>query len=486
MDVTQPIEDIGVDTLGVRRADAPLWKKRKLASFDAAKRMLKSKRAKAAGMENLFKDRFAATTRKARLARISTLKKLLKTARLPVAPVTVDALNTIAAALKAGGYRTGVSYLTIWESLHREAGHEWTSDLAQAKAWARKSMERGLGPNRHAATVILEKLLAKLPQSMDTDMVIVGALWMLRGAELAGLLIEQVAIAPDATEATFVLGAHKTNTEAHRCERRLRCSCRRAGTGESSVLGTKVCPVHAAARILAQRKEENMHGKLPLFPGKGQKAMTPEQAREAIRRACREQALSEHSLRRTGAQFYARRGVPLPVIQYIGRWGSATVERYVAEALAGRAEWAPLLAAAELDLTDVVGDGIRSSGPGIGAIASVVTKLITEEFKKQQGNRDKQTKVNAKANEDIPCKLPSAGIDKRAPVPASSPSSSSAGRTYVRSSRTGVGHAVRFCGIGLLEVQWETECGWRYGKAKHVACSVGEVSCSRCRAALGM
>ena len=269
--------------------------------------------------------------------------------------------------------------------------------MAQAKTWARKSIERGLGPNRHAATVILEKLLAKLPQSMDTDMVIVGALWMLRGAELAGLLIEQVAIAPGTTEATFVLGAHKTNTEAHRCERRLRCSCRRAGTGEISELGMKVCPVHAAARILAQRAKEGMHGKLPLFPGKGQKAMTPELARESIRRACREQALSEHSLRRMGAQFYARRGVPLPVIQYIGRWGSATIERYVAEALAGRAEWAPLLAAAELDLTDVVGDGVRSTGPGIGAIAGVVTKLVAAEFKKQQGKLDKQTKESTTA-----------------------------------------------------------------------------------------
>ena len=55
-------------------------------------------------------------------------------------------------------------------------------------------------------------------------------------------------------------------------------------------------------------------------------------------RSCRAamgtQALTEHSLRRMGAQFYARRGVPLFFVQVLGRWGSATIERHVADGLA--------------------------------------------------------------------------------------------------------------------------------------------------------
>ena len=51
--------------------------------------------------------------------------------------------------------------------------------------------------------------------------------------------------------------------------------------------------------------------------------------------------VTEHTARRTGAQFHARRGLALWQIQYVGRWGGNTVEQYVAEAFAEiRADWA--------------------------------------------------------------------------------------------------------------------------------------------------
>ena len=46
-----------------------------------------------------------------------------------------------------------------------------------------------------------------------------------------------------------------------------------------------------------------------------------------------------------GAQYYARCGIPLASIQFLGRWGGATVEKYVADALSGRASWASVRAA---------------------------------------------------------------------------------------------------------------------------------------------
>ena len=62
-------------------------------------------------------------------------------------------------------------------------------------------------------------------------------------------------------------------------------------------------------------------------------------------------------MRRMGAQYYARRGVPLAVIQHIGRWGSATVLKYVDQALEGRASWAPVVAAEGLG-----GEGLAVGG----------------------------------------------------------------------------------------------------------------------------
>ena len=47
-----------------------------------------------------------------------------------------------------------------------------------------------------------------------------------------------------------------------------------------------------------------------------------------------EARLTRQSPRRSGAQLLIRRGRPLAEVQYMGRWGSAVVERYVAEARA--------------------------------------------------------------------------------------------------------------------------------------------------------
>ena len=44
------------------------------------------------------------------------------------------------------------------------------------------------------------------------------------------------------------------------------------------------------------------------------------------------------------------------MIQHIGRWGSSTVERYVAHALEGRSSWATVVAAGALDMGKVLGE----------------------------------------------------------------------------------------------------------------------------------
>lgn len=56
--------------------------------------------------------------------------------------------------------------------------------------------------------------------------------------------------------------------------------------------------------------------------------------------------VTEHTPRRAGAQFHAGQGLQLWQVQYIGRWGSSTVEIYVGEAFADmRANWSRTSAA---------------------------------------------------------------------------------------------------------------------------------------------
>ena len=79
---------------------------------------------------------------------------------------------------------------------------------------------------------------------------------MLRGAEAAALLGDQISLREDISQATVTLGAYKTNPSGRECSRTLRCSCsRRATRGEEegADLGTSACPVHALDRIVWRR-----------------------------------------------------------------------------------------------------------------------------------------------------------------------------------------------------------------------------------------
>ena len=159
------------------------------------------------------------------------------------------------------------------------------------------------------------------------------------------------------------------------------------------------------------------------------------------------------------------------------------MERYVAEALAGRAEWAPILAAAEFDLTEVVGNGMHSAGPSIGAIAGVVSKQVKAEVDKQRATEGKLSR-GSKRKDTVLTKMPDPPAPEPVVVAPACAASCSTARSFIRSTRTGVGHLVRFCGDGLRRHQWETGCGWKYGKARHEACDANAVSCTRCKLAL--
>ena len=56
--------------------------------------------------------------------------------------------------------------------------------------------------------------------------------------------------------------------------------------------------------------------------------------------------LDEHSLRWVHSSMLAE---GLFFVQVLGRWGSATIEKYVADAVAEKASWAPLAAAQDRD-----------------------------------------------------------------------------------------------------------------------------------------
>ena len=119
----------GVDVLGVRRCDAPPLRPCARGAFERSRAMLASPSQRKAGVEKLRSEVYAATSRRTMMSRIKTLRRLSAEAGVNLLPVTNAGMELLAVALKAGTYRSAVTYLGIWKQLHTKAGHPWTADL---------------------------------------------------------------------------------------------------------------------------------------------------------------------------------------------------------------------------------------------------------------------------------------------------------------------------------------------------------------------
>ena len=474
--------DVGVDTLRVRRKNAAVLHRYTKGSFIKAREMLRNPDAKARGLARLHEDIYAKTTRRTMRARLATLIKLSNSAGVDLLPATVHSVHLLAAALKEGGYRSGGSYLGILAKEHMRANYVWSPDLTCAAAEARRSLSRGLGPEKRARTVDLEAVTTRsngkcMAAVVDVDFVIVGALWLLRGAEAAALLGEQATVDDDNLQACLVLGATKTNPGGRDCKRSLRCCCKEGGP---QGLGAAICPVHALLRVLARRAARGLTGKHPLFAGRGGCAITAAGARQAICRACGEDGMTEHSMRRMGAQFYARRGVPLAIIQHIGRWGSAAVQRYVEHALEGRASWAPLVASGGLDVGQVVGacGGSGQATFDLQLIEGLVRHCVEQKVALDRRAKRRRAAAGAAPVPEVGPQVAALRAELKADI-AHVADLAAGSLVAVRSTRTSGCHLVKVAGRAFHPRQWVTHCGWYFGTAPHEPCAPADVKCRR-------
>ena len=472
----------GVDVLGVRRCDAPPLRLYARGAFERARAMLASPSQRKAGVEKLRSEVHAATSRRTRISRIKTLRRLSAEAGVHLLPVTNAGMELLAAALKAGMYSSAVTYLKILKQLHTQAGHPWTADLEETRIECSRTLGRGIGPAKRAAVVRLEALPGRWEQAGTAiDVAVVGAIWLLRGAEVGAILVEHAEVAQDEKSACLWLGPTKTNPSGKECQRILRCACR---SGDDMFIGTRVRPVHALQRILRRQVAAGFTSKHPIVSGSDGLALSPVKARRLIALGLGTQALNEHSLRRMGAQFYARRGVFLSFVQVLGRWRSATIERYVADALAEKAWWAPLAAAQDWDTSDILGAMGTQGGAGtsVHALSGWIKQCVRTELRAHGTEAHGMTQalgteVHARSDsvahvaehlgggdqgadrvehpaED--CELPGqAGGDEVRPVDV-------VGERAIRATRTGVVHLVRVGGTEVHPSCLVAWCGWRF------------------------
>ena len=341
---------------------------------------------------------------------------------------------------------------------------------------AERSIVRGIGPALHAMDFRLENLVShgnrkmKIFEGGPICPVDVGAcmsLWMLRGMEAAAILGDQVYIDPKLTTAAIDLGPTKTDISGRGCRRTLICACQE----KVPTIGfVDVCPVHALARICVERERLGLSGKHPLFPQANGRASTVGGLCRTVSNILKGR-ITEHSFRRAGAQYYARRGVPVPVIQFLGRWGSETIFRYIGEALDATARSAARVAAA-CALSPSCPPALQDN---MGPVVEIAREL-NDEMVGMKTAEDIVARAVAAAQmaidescKDLEIRLVAAAEVKLGAV---RPVGKMSSRSHTH--RIALGDSCFPTGV------WTTACGWRFGSTQHVRVDVSEINCASC------
>ena len=294
-------------------------------------------------------DILANSTNPSQDSRVKTYKAVCRAWQVEAFPLTLESIRCFGASLKAGGYRSAAVYFqailgyqarhlhVAVESLHRSAIKD-----------AVRSIRRGLGPaglkDSFDVSYLSNIVHRELPEPFSAenpvhmlDVVVLGLWFMLREAELAAARLAHLTI--DSDTVSLMVPVHKTDQVGSLSMRQLKCACR--------YRRHHLCPWHSAFRHL---KRVRLHGNyvegpsFPLVPD--ETGLTPSKykmiqhirlvlqtAGIAVTRPDDQgthiQRFNGHALRVSGAQMMGAGGIPIQLIQLLGRWSSQAVQRYV-------------------------------------------------------------------------------------------------------------------------------------------------------------
>ena len=208
LNATSDNTDRRVDTRQVRGKSAAPVKAYRRGSKHQAVAVGANSDLRAAARRALAVGMFAKSSKRTLLARRNAITAVLEVDRVPPNVVTPDALLDLAASLGVGGYRSAFAYLVALRLWAIENNQQWTDLLHLHFRRMKRSLQRGLGPPRRAIAV---KLHAFRQVSHVNDGPLVGALWLMRGAELRSVLGDQVVSGKTGTHDTIQLAATKTD-----------------------------------------------------------------------------------------------------------------------------------------------------------------------------------------------------------------------------------------------------------------------------------
>ena len=315
------------------RPDVPERRTSTRASMAAALEAMDPSRREET-MAAIDSNLLAQSTRRSMESRVRLVTTLAEKGNFQLFPLDAQKLQLIAGALRIGGYRSAGLYLdaVLWHQEHRLRSPV-SADLRRAAQSITKAALRGLPGSRLKQAFDL----ADLATLVEHD-VVDGSLDMdTLPHEIAGRRVKDVEI----TTATVSLDIplHKTaqGGQLELTRRSFRCVC--------STARQPLCP-----RCTADRHVRRLAGSEPgayLFPGAGGQQRTKLETAGLFNMVLSAAGLQTiytdsaghkrfvfggHAARVAETTFLALRGVPVAIIQLIGRWSSTTVERYTQQA----------------------------------------------------------------------------------------------------------------------------------------------------------
>lgn len=150
-----------------------------------------------------------------------------------------------------------------------------------------------------------------------------GVTWMLREAELATIKLNNIVLDFEAKRVSLTIPVSKTDQAARQVSRVLQCLCESKECQGS-------CPFYTAVRLFD--KVRTTGSDWICFSTKGRRGAKAQLVQEW--RKLYGSKVSGHSARRTGALAYIRNGWSIAQVAFVGRWKSAVIYEYAAEALA--------------------------------------------------------------------------------------------------------------------------------------------------------
>ena len=232
--------------------------------------------------------------------------------------------------MDAAGMKAGEQYLQEAKGMRVEDGWAWDLRLESHLTSCKRALKRDRGPEVRALEVKVHDLKSQEVNRENRDTVgparpgwvyTWAVIWMMRAVEAANILTEHVTENQEKKTVKLLIPKSKTDQKGSGVYRTLKCC------------GKKVCDVACPWDWWIKVRQEAVWEKGGrLFPSSDKKEYSKLQMVSSWVKYLKRD-MSGHSARRSGAMMYARAGMTLPEISFLGRWKSSAVVRYVEEAM---------------------------------------------------------------------------------------------------------------------------------------------------------